>query len=95
MRLPAYELGQNWRGLAVALGPGMALMWVTGGVLGHLVFGLLWLPALLLGAAIAPTDPVLSAPIPTGRLARRAAPALLRNDMTAESAINDGPPCHR
>jgi sodium/hydrogen antiporter len=90
MRLPAYWLRQNWRGLAVALGPGMVLMWVAGGVLGHLVFGLPWLPALLLGAAIAPTDPVLSAPILTGRLARRAVPTPLRDGMTAESAINDG-----
>jgi NhaP-type Na+/H+ or K+/H+ antiporter len=45
---------------------------------------------LLLGAAIAPTDPVLSAPILSGRLARFAVPEDLRHAMTAESAINDG-----
>ncbi|RZM36015.1 MAG: sodium:proton antiporter, partial [Sphingomonas sp.] len=43
-----------------------------------------------LGPAIAPTDPVLSAPILTGRLARHAVPGSLRDGMTAESAINDG-----
>lgn len=90
MRLPAYWLRQNWRGLAVVLGPGMVLMWLTGGVVGALAFGLPLLPALLLGAAIAPTDPVLSAPILTGRLARHAVPGFLRDGMTAESAINDG-----
>ncbi len=90
MRLPAYWLRRNWRGLAVALGPGMLLMWLIGGAIGGLAFGLPLLPALLLGAAIAPTDPVLSAPILTGRLARQAVPGLLRDGMTAESAINDG-----
>ena len=90
MRLPAYWLRQNWRGLAVVLGPGMMLMWLAGGAIGALAFGLPLLPALLLGAAIAPTDPVLSAPILTGRLARHAVPGFLRDGMTAESAINDG-----
>ena len=90
MRLPAFWLRQNWRGLAVALGPGMLLMWAAGAAIGSVVLGLAALPALLLGAAIAPTDPVLSAPILTGRLARRAVPGLMRDGMTAESAINDG-----
>ena len=90
MRLPAFWLRQNWRGLAIALGPGMVLMWVAGAAIAAVLLGLPLLPALLLGAAIAPTDPVLSAPILTGRLARRAVPGSLRDGMTAESAINDG-----
>ena len=90
MRLPAYWLRQNWRGLAVALLPGMGLMLAAGAVVAAAVSGLPWLSCLLLGAAIAPTDPVLSAPILSGRLAERCVPADLRDAMTAESAINDG-----
>ena len=90
MRLPAYWLRQNWRGLAVALVPGMLLMWVAGALVTSVTTGLPALGCLLLGAAIAPTDPVLSAPILSGRLAQRAVPPDLRNAMTAESAINDG-----
>ena len=90
MRLPAYWLRQNWRGLAVALGPGMLLMWGAGALVSALTLGLPMLQCLLLGAAVAPTDPVLSAPILSGRLAERAVPAGLRHAMTAESAINDG-----
>ena len=90
MRLPAYWLRQNWRGLAVALGPGMLLMWGAGSLVAGATTGLPTLGCLLLGAAIAPTDPVLSAPILTGKLARRAVPSDLRDAMTAESAINDG-----
>jgi len=90
MRLPAYWLRQNWRGLAIALGPGMLLMWAAGALVAGVTIGLPTLGCLLLGAAIAPTDPVLSAPILSGRLAQRAVPPDLRNAMTAESAINDG-----
>ena len=90
MRLPAYWLRQHWSGLAVALGPGMLLMWAAGACVASATIGLPILDCLLLGAAIAPTDPVLSAPILAGRLARRAVPASLRDAMTAESAINDG-----
>ena len=90
MRLPAYWLRQNWRGLAVALGPGMLLMWLAGALVSAVTTGLPALGCLLLGAAIAPTDPVLSAPILSGRLAQRAVPSDLRHAMTAESAINDG-----
>ena len=90
MRLPAFWLRQNWRGLAVALGPGMVLMWIAGALVSAATIGLPILSCLLLGAAIAPTDPVLSAPILSGKLARLAVPADLRDAMTAESAINDG-----
>ena len=90
MRLPAYWLRLNWRGLGVSLVPGMVLMWGAGSAVAAVTLGLPLLPSLLLGAAIAPTDPVLSAPILTGRLAKRAVPEDLRDAMTAESGINDG-----
>ena len=90
MRLPAYWLRRNWRGLGVSLVPGMVLMWGAGSAVAAVTLGLPLLPSLLLGAAIAPTDPVLSAPILTGSLASRAVPASLRDAMTAESGINDG-----
>lgn len=90
MRLPADWLRENWRGLAIPLGPGMLLMWGVGSLVASVTLGLSWLPSLLLGAALAPTDPVLSAPILTGRLARNAVPEDLRHGLTAESGINDG-----
>ncbi len=90
MRLPAYWLRRNWRGMAVALGPGMLLAWGAGTLVTALTFGLPVLTCLVIGAALAPTDPVLSAPILTGELARRAVPGDLRDSLTAESGINDG-----
>jgi len=90
MRIPRHWLRTNWRGMAVPLLPGMLLMTLAGALVGAVTLGLPLLPCLILGAAIAPTDPVLSAPILTGRLAIRAVPDGLRDAMTAESGINDG-----
>lgn len=90
MRLPQHWLRGNWRSMAVPLLPGMLLMTLAGALVSALTLGLPLLPCLILGAAIAPTDPVLSAPILTGRLAQRAVPDELRHAMTAESGINDG-----
>ena len=49
-----------------------------------------WVPALLVGAILAPTDPILGRSVVTGVLARRNLPARLRNLLLAESGANDG-----
>lgn len=90
MRLPAGWFRTLGRGLLVALLPGMMLMWIVGSAVAWWALGLPLLPALLVGAAIAPTDPVLSQPILSGGLAERAVPAPLRDGLTAESGANDG-----
>ena len=90
IRLPRGWLRKQWRGLAVALGPGMVLMWGAGTVVAAYALGLPWMTAALVGAIVAPTDPVLSAPVVGGRLARRAIPADLRHGINAESGANDG-----
>ena len=60
----------------------MAITW--------LCLGLPILTCMLLGAILAPTDPVLSAPVVSGPLARRMVPNDLRRAINAESGINDG-----
>lgn len=90
IRLPRGWLRRNWRGLAVVLGPGMILMAASGAAIAMASFQLPFLTCLLIGAMVAPTDPVLSAPVVTGALANRAVPTQLRHGITAESGINDG-----
>lgn len=90
IRLPQGWLRACWRGVAVAIGPGMVLMWLVGTAVAALTLELSWGACFLVGAAIAPTDPVLSAPVLTGELARRAVPENLRHGLTAESGVNDG-----
>jgi NhaP-type Na+/H+ or K+/H+ antiporter len=90
IRLPRGWMRSNWRGLSMALGPGMLLMWAAGTAVAAYSFDLPWMVCGLIGAMIAPTDPVLSAPVVGGTLARRAVPFDLRHAITAESGINDG-----
>ena len=90
IRLPRGWLRRNWRGMAVMLGPGMVLMWLAGTAVTAVTLGLPLLTCVLVGAIVAPTDPVLSAPVVTGSLAVRAIPAEIRHAITAESGVNDG-----
>ncbi len=90
IRLPRGWLRRHWRGLSVALGPGMLLMWAAGAAIAWLCLGLPLLDCVLIGAILAPTDPVLSAPVVGGPLARRTVPDDLRHAINAESGINDG-----
>jgi len=90
LRLPSrYEM-QHVRGLAIVLGLGLPAMWLTGAVLASLVLGMSVLPSLLVGAILAPTDPVVAGSVVTGKLAGRSLPARLRYNLTAESGANDG-----
>jgi NhaP-type Na+/H+ or K+/H+ antiporter len=90
LRLPhAYEL-RHWRELLVVLGLGMPLMWLASSALVYLVLGVPLLLALLIGAVLTPTDPVLSDSIVTGRLANETVPGRLRHAISAESGANDG-----
>lgn len=90
IRLPRGWLRRHWSGLAVALGPGMLLMWAAGTLITATTLHLPLLTCALVGAIIAPTDPVLSAPVVSGTLAQRAVPADLRHAINAESGANDG-----
>lgn len=73
--------------LLVVVMPAMALVvaglsWLTLG------FGFAW--ALLLGAALAPTDPVLASNVVTGKPAEREIPGRVRRILSLESGANDG-----
>ena len=90
MRIPRGWARGHWAGLAVALGPGMLAMWMAGSVIAAAAFGWPALTCLLVGAAIAPTDPVLARPSCRADSARDHIPADLRHALTAESGANDG-----
>ena len=89
LQLPSDYLRRRWKTLLVLLGLVMPLMWVASSLLGWALAGLSLLPAMLLGAIITPTDPVLAGSVATGKLATRAVPARLRHALLAESGAND------
>ncbi|MCB8839349.1 sodium:proton antiporter [Aurantimonas sp. VKM B-3413] len=90
LRLPAgFEIAR-WRDMALALGGGMLVMWLAGAGLAIGILGFSLLPALLLGAILAPTDPVLAGSIVSGQSAVNSVPTRVRNILSAESGGNDG-----
>jgi NhaP-type Na+/H+ or K+/H+ antiporter len=90
LRLPKGYPFKNWRILAVLLGPIMLIMWLVSGLLVYLIFGLPFWEAMLVGAVITPTDPVVSTSVVTGKVAEENLPERIRNSLSTESAANDG-----
>lgn len=90
LRLPDRFVWTHRRSLSVMLLLAMPAMWVMSGVLAKVVLGLGWWSALLLGAVITPTDPVVASSIVTGELAEKNVRADLRHLLSAESGANDG-----
>lgn len=69
-----------------ALGIGMPITALGLAALTIALTDLGWLPALLIGAVLSPTDPVFAAAI----VQREEVPARLRNLLNVESGVNDG-----
>ncbi|WP_049922611.1 cation:proton antiporter domain-containing protein [Halopiger djelfimassiliensis] len=90
LRLPQRYFRKHTRSMAVVLVPGMIGMWLVSGGLVYLILDVpLWI-ALLIGAIVTPTDPVLAGTIVTGHTAAQYIPAPIRNLLTGESGANDG-----
>ncbi|OHV69024.1 hypothetical protein LCM4577_23390 [Mesorhizobium sp. LCM 4577] len=90
LRLPPRFVCQRAVGLAILLGPGMLLMFLSGSLLALTVLNQEPHVALLVGAALAPTDPVVAGAITGGTAAKRLIPTRMRGLLTAESGANDG-----
>jgi NhaP-type Na+/H+ or K+/H+ antiporter len=86
MRVGWADLRSAWRLPGRALGWGLPLTLVVTAVLAHYVAGLDWPEALLIGAILAPTDPVFAAAL----VGNDKVPARLRHLLNVESGINDG-----
>ncbi|WP_425556881.1 cation:proton antiporter domain-containing protein [Kitasatospora saccharophila] len=82
--LPA--LRAAWRNPARALGLGMPLAFAGMALVAHLLVGLDWTTSFLVGAVLAPTDPVFASAI----VGRREVPARLRQLLNVESGLHDG-----
>ncbi|PLW39975.1 hypothetical protein PCASD_06824 [Puccinia coronata f. sp. avenae] len=92
VELPKAYILRHWKSLAVLLGPAMLFGWIVSGALIYaLVPALTFLQALVIAAAVTPTDPVLAASVVgKGKYAQKHVPAHLRHLLQAESGCNDG-----
>ncbi len=89
LRLPSDYLKKNVRPYAVVLLGGMLIMLILSSLFYFIAGFDLW-ESVLLGAILAPTDPVLATAIVSSTFANEHIPLRLRNMITAESASNDG-----
>ncbi len=90
LRLPeAYEISHG-RELLILLVCGMPLIWLIGSVLTLWFLPVSLLMALLIGAVVSPTDPVIAATVVSGKLAEKSLPERVRHLLSAESGANDG-----
>ena len=90
LRYPWDQLRSSLRSVTVLLVVVLPLMVGTVALAGRGVLGLDWATAILLGAILAPTDPVLVSSVVSGEAAKEALPASLRQSLSLESGANDG-----
>ncbi|SEN55583.1 cation:proton antiporter [Nonomuraea pusilla] len=86
MRVGWAELRGAWRLPGRALGWGLPLTLVITAVGAHYLIGLGWIESLLIGAILAPTDPVFAAAL----VGNEKVPPRLRQLLNVESGVNDG-----
>ena len=90
LRLRPHDLRNDARRLAVLLIVVMPGMWLVTALGGGLLLGLPVAAALLLGAALTPTDPGVASALVTGTLPNRSLPRRVRMSLQGEAGANDG-----
>lgn len=90
LRLPSGYVRRRIGPLIAVLLAGLPLMWLTSAALVWAVAGMPVLTALMVGAFLAPTDPVLASDIVVSERAERDIPAPVRHLLTGESGATDG-----
>lgn len=90
LRYPIASVRRRWRQVTLLLLVALPSMALVTGALGWALLGLPVAAAALVGAALAPTDPVLAASVVTGDPAERDLPAHDRQLLSLESGANDG-----
>ncbi|WP_414468595.1 cation:proton antiporter [Methanobacterium sp. ACI-7] len=90
LRIPRTFTPKNWKSIAVVLLLVMPLMFLSSGILVYFIIGLPLGIAMLIGAAVTPTDPVVASSIVTGKFAENKISKRIRHFISVESGANDG-----
>ncbi|MGI8774908.1 MAG: cation:proton antiporter [Actinomycetota bacterium] len=84
------DLKEQWRRVLSLLTVGMFGMWFVTALGAYLLLPIpLWM-AVLIGAILTPTDPVVASTLVTGRMAKENLTPTVRRSLQLESASNDG-----
>ncbi len=90
LRFQPQDLRRIWRPGAVVTGIAMLGMWAASGFVIWLALDVPFTFAMVIGAVITPTDPVVASTIVTGPFAEKLIPTRLRYMLSFESGTNDG-----
>jgi NhaP-type Na+/H+ or K+/H+ antiporter len=90
LELPRLYVRERARSLAVLVGPGMILMWLASSFVTYWLAPVSAGVALLVGAIVTPTDPVIATSIVQGPTAEGNIPERLRHLLMGEAGANDG-----
>lgn len=90
IELPRKWLSRHWKSVAMMLGPVMIFGWLVSALIVYLILQTKFTTALLIGACLTPTDPVLSASVLGEARFSQRVPKRLRHLLAAESGCNDG-----
>ncbi|OAG31237.1 hypothetical protein NEDG_01650 [Nematocida displodere] len=88
--VPKTFFRKNWLSIATLLLPVMAIMFGISTLIVKYVCGFGWPVAMIAGACVTPTDPILASAVLKGRFANKYIPSRLRHLLAIESGSNDG-----
>jgi NhaP-type Na+/H+ or K+/H+ antiporter len=90
IELPKHYFYRHWKSVLWFLGPIMTFSWAVTSVFAHLIIKASLPAALVIGACLSPTDPVLAASVLSKSRFSKSVPRRLKHLLSAESACNDG-----
>lgn len=90
LKLKHKYLASHKQMLGILVAGGMLLMFATSSLLAKFLLGLDWPAALLIGAIVSPTDPVVSSAMISGKFADKFLNNNIKSSLFFESGINDG-----
>lgn len=88
--VPGKFVKENWRSIMIFLFPITTIMWLVSSVSVYVCLPFSWYESLIIGACLAPTDPVLASSVIKGKFASRYIPTHLQHLLALESGANDG-----
>jgi NhaP-type Na+/H+ or K+/H+ antiporter len=90
IELPKHYFRRHWPSVLYFLGPIMTFSWAITALFAYFIFQTNFPTALIIGACLAPTDPVLAASVLSKSRFSQRVPKRLKHLLSAESACNDG-----
>jgi NhaP-type Na+/H+ or K+/H+ antiporter len=90
IELPKHYFRRHWPSVLYFLGPIMTFSWAITAFFAYFIFQTNLPTALIIGACLAPTDPVLAASVLSNSRFSQRVPKRLKHLLSAESACNDG-----